>query len=178
MQKLTRVLVFSLLLLSLAVAAFGQTESGQIAGTVKDKTGAVVANAKVTVTAVETNVSRTGTTNSSGNYTFPSLKPTVYKVTIEAPGFSKFIKTITVNVAADVEVSAVLTVGGSSKVVEVSAEAASVNVNTENSTISTVITTSDLENLPTDANRNPYALVGRPATLRMTPTPAAAPAWL
>ncbi len=45
MQKLTRVLVFSLLLLSLAVAAFGQTESGQITGTVKDKTGAVVANA-------------------------------------------------------------------------------------------------------------------------------------
>ncbi len=161
MQKLTRVLVFSLLLLSLAVAAFGQTESGQITGTVKDKTGAVVANAKVTVTAVETNVSRTGTTNASGNYTFPSLKPAVYKVTIEAPGFAKFVRTLTVNVAADVEVSAVLNVGGSSTVVEVSADAASVNVNTENSTISTVITTSDLENLPTDANRNPYALVGQ-----------------
>ncbi len=45
--------------------------------------------------------------------------------------------------------------------VEVSADAASVNVNTENSTLPRVITTSDLENLPTDSNRNPYALVGQ-----------------
>jgi outer membrane receptor protein involved in Fe transport len=161
MQKLTRVLVFSLLLLSLAVAAFGQTESGQIAGTVKDKTGAVVANAKVTVTAVDTNVSRTGTTNASGIYTFPALKPAAYKVTIEAAGFQKFERRLEVYVSSNNDVSAVLSVLGSATVVEVSAEAASVNVNTENSTISTVITTSDLENLPTDANRNPYALVGQ-----------------
>jgi hypothetical protein len=161
MQKLTRVLVFSLLLLSLAVAAFGQTESGQIAGTVKDKTGAVVANAKVTVTAVDTNVSRTGTTNASGIYTFPALKPAAYKVTIEAAGFQKFERRLEVYVSSNNDVSAVLSVLGSATVVEVSADAQSISVNNENSTISTVINTADLENLPTDANRNPYALVGQ-----------------
>ncbi len=160
MQKLTRVLVFSLLLLSLAVAAFGQTETGQISGTVKDKTGAVVANAKVIVTAVETNVSRTGVTNSSGIYNFPSLKPALYKVTIEAAGFAKFERKAEVYVAGSVDVSATLAVGTSSTVVEVSEISSDVAVNTENQTISTVITTKDLDTLPTDANRNPYALVG------------------
>jgi len=161
MQKLTRVLVFSLLLLSLAVAAFGQTESGQITGTVKDKTGAVVANAKVTVTAVDTNVSRTGTTNTSGIYTFPGLKPAAYKVTIEATGFQKFERRLEVYVSSSNDVSAVLGVLGSATVVEVSEVSAAVEVNTENQTISTVINSKDLETLPTDQYRNPYALVSQ-----------------
>ena len=160
MQKLLKVLGLSLLLLSLAIAAVAQTETGQITGTVKDKSGAVVPNAKVTLVAVETNTTRTAVTGASGLYNFPSLKPTTYKVIIEATGFQKFERQVTVNVSANVDVSPNLTIGASSTVVEVSATSSDVAVNTENQTISTVITTGELENLPTDATRNPYALVG------------------
>jgi outer membrane receptor protein involved in Fe transport len=159
MQKLLKVLGLMLLLLSFAVTAFGQTETGQITGTVKDKSGAVVPNAKVTLIAVETNTTRTALTSAAGLYNFPSLKPATYKVIVEAAGFEKFERQITVNVASNVEVSAQLTVGSSTTVVEVSATSADIAVNTENQTISTVINTGDLENLPTDSNRNPYALV-------------------
>jgi outer membrane receptor protein involved in Fe transport len=161
MQKLLKVLGLTLLLLSFAVTAFGQTETGQITGTVKDKSGAVVPNAKVTLVAVETNTTRTAITTAAGLYTFPSLKPATYKVTVEATGFEKFERQVTVNVSSNVDVSPNLLVGSSSTVVEVSATSADVAVNTENQTISTVITSTELEQLPTDKNRNPYALVGQ-----------------
>jgi len=161
MQKLLKVLGLSLLLLSLAIAAVAQTETGQITGTVKDKSGAVVPNAKVTLVAVETNTTRTAVTSAAGLYNFPSLKPTTYKVIVEATGFQKFERQVTVNVSSNVDVSPSLTIGASSTVVEVSATSADVAVNTENQTISTVITSEELQALPTDANRNPYALVGQ-----------------
>jgi outer membrane receptor protein involved in Fe transport len=160
MQKLLKVLGLTLLLLSFAVTAFGQTETGQITGTVKDKSGAVVPNAKVTLVAVETNTTRTAITSAAGLYNFPSLKPAVYKVTVEAAGFERFERQVTVNVASNVDVSAQLLVGSSTTVVEVTATSADIAVNTENQTISTVINTGELEQLPTDPNRNPYALVG------------------
>jgi hypothetical protein len=149
MQKLLKVLGLTLLLLSFAVTAFGQTETGQITGTVKDKSGAVVPNAKVTLVAVETNTTRTAITTAAGLYTFPSLKPATYKVTVEATGFEKFERQVTVNVSSNVDVSPNLLVGSSSTVVEVSATSADVAVNTENQTISTVITSTELEQLPT-----------------------------
>jgi hypothetical protein len=158
MQKLLKVLGLTLLL-AFAVAAFGQTETGQITGTVKDKSGAVVPNAKVTLVAVDTNATRTASTTSAGLYTFPSLKPAVYKVTVEATGFQKYEKTVEVYVSANLEVSPVLAVGTSTTVVEVSADASSVAVNTENQTMSEVINSTELSALPTDQNRNPYALV-------------------
>jgi outer membrane receptor protein involved in Fe transport len=159
MQKLMKVLGITLVLLLLAALAFGQTETGQITGTVKDKSGAVVPNAKVTATAVETGVTREAKSNAAGLYTFPALKPTTYKVIVEAQGFEKFERVVTVNVSTNIDISPSLVVGATSTVVEVSATSADVAVNTENQTISTVITSNDLENLPTTADRNPYALV-------------------
>ena len=127
----------------------------------KDKSGAVVPGAKITLVAVDTNTTRTAVSTAAGLYTFPSLKPAIYKVTIEATGFQKYEHQVTVNVSSNVDVSPNLTVGSSSVVVEVSATSADVAVNTENQTMSTVITSEELQALPTDANRNPYALVGQ-----------------
>jgi hypothetical protein len=49
MQKLLKVLGLTLLLLSFAAVSYGQAVSGDLVGTVTDKTGAVVANAQVDV---------------------------------------------------------------------------------------------------------------------------------
>src|SRR6516165_238735 len=79
-----------LILLVCSAVAFGQTETGSVNGVVKDSTGAVVVNAKVTLTSLATDAARSTTTNSSGLYSLASLKPATYKLTVEAQGFQKY----------------------------------------------------------------------------------------
>ncbi len=67
------------MLLSAAVV-YGQAVSATLLGNVTDVSGAVVPNAKVTITEQNTNVSRSAETNESGNYTFPDLPPGEYSV--------------------------------------------------------------------------------------------------
>jgi hypothetical protein len=78
---------------SFAIAVYAQSDRGSIRGSVTDPTGALVANAKVTVTNVETNETREVTTNDEGSYNIPELKAAVYRITVEASGF----KTATVD---------------------------------------------------------------------------------
>jgi hypothetical protein len=78
-----------LLGLLLVIAVFAQRDLGTIAGTVTDPTGAAIPNAKITITEVATNESYTLTSNSSGEYVRPALKPGTYTVAAEAQGFRR-----------------------------------------------------------------------------------------
>src|SRR5919112_6088133 len=83
---------FSVALLALAfvlspAAAFAQSDRGAITGTVADPQGAVVPNAKVTATSLDTGEVREVTTGDSGSYTMPELKAGRWKVSAEAAGF-------------------------------------------------------------------------------------------
>jgi outer membrane receptor protein involved in Fe transport len=153
-------LAFLLVAVILPLACFGQTETGQISGTVKDPTGAVVAGAKVTIKSVNTGFTREAVTNSAGLYVVSSLHPDTYEVSVEATGFQKWGRQIQVAVGSENDGSAQLTVGAAATTVEVSAVGEAVAVNTENQTLSQIVTTTDLNRLPTDQDRNPYALVG------------------
>src|SRR5215208_596977 len=70
------------------VPASAQTDRGTITGTVTDPAGAVVADAKVTATNLNTGEARTTTTSGEGTYTFPELKADPWKLTVEAAGFN------------------------------------------------------------------------------------------
>src|SRR5260370_42017747 len=83
------VVTFSVALTTLP--CFGQT-FGEITGVVTDSSGGLVVGATVTVTNPETGVTRTATTNTAGNYTFPSLLPGVYSVKSEMQGFQAEIR--------------------------------------------------------------------------------------
>lgn len=74
----------------LAVAAFSQTTSGSITGTVADPTGAVVPNAAVTVTNEGTGIERKVTTTASGVFNVPNLDVGSYRLTVTAPGFATY----------------------------------------------------------------------------------------
>ena len=89
MKCLRLTCTLSVLLLCFALSSFGQAVNATLLGIVTDASGAVVPNAKVTITEVNTGVSRSGQTNESGNYTFPDLPPGQYSVTVEAAGFKK-----------------------------------------------------------------------------------------
>ncbi len=83
--------VIAVVLLSLLFSAsvFGQAVNATLLGSVSDVSGASVANAKVTLTESNTDVSRTAQTNESGNFVFPDLPPGNYSVTVEMTGFKK-----------------------------------------------------------------------------------------
>jgi hypothetical protein len=70
------------------MTARAQYENGGLIGTIHDVSGAVVANATVTVTNVNTGIATKVTTNASGDYEVPSLRVGTYGITAEAPGFA------------------------------------------------------------------------------------------
>ncbi|MGB7553405.1 MAG: carboxypeptidase regulatory-like domain-containing protein [Candidatus Korobacteraceae bacterium] len=159
MRRNTLRLLSLLAILALfSVWAFGQAESGAINGIVTDKTGAVVVGANVTATSIDTGLVRTTTTKSAGEYTITNLPPKTYDVTIEAQGFQKYTQRVKVGVGSMNDVSAKLSVTGASTTVEVTGSAETAVVNTENQTLSQVINSQEVSNLPT-LTRNPYDLV-------------------
>ena len=83
--------VVSLLLsiLLLVSNVFGQETTGGLQGTVKDPTGAVVANASVEITGTSLGGAKNLETDSSGYYRFANLPPGMYTVTVKAEGFSE-----------------------------------------------------------------------------------------
>jgi outer membrane receptor protein involved in Fe transport len=158
MKALTTFALILALLTFGALTAFPQAETGQILGTVTDPSGASIPGAKVTVRSVATGAERAGTTDALGNFTFPNLLPDTYDVSVSAPGFSSLRQRATVTVGTKVGLDLKLEVGKAETVVEVTGVSAAVTVNTETQTISQVLTTQQLLELPT-ITRNPYALV-------------------
>src|SRR5437764_5437446 len=111
------------LLLCAPVAVFGQAVFGSIVGTVTDASGAAVPQAKVTIVDTGKGVTYNTTTNEAGNYSQTHLILGVYEVRIEAPGFETHVRrNVNVEVDANTQVNAQLTVGSVGEVVSVSAE--------------------------------------------------------
>src|SRR4051812_27360488 len=70
----------------------GQTIFGRISGTVRDKQGAAIPNASVTLTNSATNLARTVATDESGFYTATNLPVGTYSIAVESRGFKKALK--------------------------------------------------------------------------------------
>ncbi len=147
---------FASLLILLSVLGGGQflfaqgTDLGTIRGTVKDPSGAVIANAKVTVTDVETSTSRETNANGVGDFQVFGLKSGRYNVSVTAPGMNtEEINDLAVSGSATVAVSVTLRVSQVAEKMEVSAEATSINV--ENPTISDSIGHQAVIDLPRDS---------------------------
>jgi hypothetical protein len=133
-----------------------QEYRGTIRGVVTDPTHAVVPNAKVTLQNINTTISKTVQTDSSGFYIFDLVQPGSYTVTVEAAGFQKFVQeNITVQTTGDVTVNAVLTIGSLTQTVTVTEQVAQVQFNT--SSLTTTISGSNLRELPV-LSRNPFTL--------------------
>ena len=113
------------LLLCLAVSA--QDATGRIVGTVTDAQGAVVAGAKVSVTNVETGVTRETTSGNDGQYQILQLPIGSYRASAEHPGFRKIVSSAQpLNINATLRVDLKLEVGSLTEVVQVEAQSTGV----------------------------------------------------
>jgi Carboxypeptidase regulatory-like domain/TonB-dependent Receptor Plug Domain len=148
------VLAVALAVLLLPANLHAQAVS-RINGEVTDQAGAMVPEAKVTVTNVDTNVSQTSTTTSAGTYLVIDLIPGTYSVKIEKTGFKTFVsKNVAVVGGATSTVNASLDPGTVTETVEVIAPA--VALQTEQPEIGTTINetlTADLPQLISGNNR-------------------------
>ncbi len=137
----------------LALAAFTPAaraqENATVTGTVVDSSGAVVPNATVVLTNTATGVTRQVTSNAVGAYRFPNVGIGTYDMVVTASGFAKFTRTgIVVNVASTITADAKLNVGSQAQTVTVAAQA--LQVQTETSEVSTLISGEQVRQLSTN----------------------------
>jgi Carboxypeptidase regulatory-like domain len=100
-----------LLVLTFCAAAWAQ-DTGSITGTVKDPSGAAVANAAVVVASPDHGIDRHTATNSSGDFSEAALPGGTYNILVTAPGFKKYqAKGVVLDVAQKARVDVTLEVG-------------------------------------------------------------------
>ena len=125
-RNLTLVGLLALLIACIS-PVLAQTDRGAITGRVTDPNNAVVRDAKVTATNIETNEVREATTNDEGNFTIPQLQAASYRLKVEAPGFkTASIEDVKIAVQITRTVDVTLEIGAIGDTVMVSAESGAV----------------------------------------------------
>src|SRR6202049_4751866 len=140
------------LLLSLLCShpVHGQVVGGTISGTISDRSGAVVANATVSLQNLATGVTTAVTTNAQGLYSLPNLLPGDYQETVSAAGFEKPIRNgIVLTVGAQMVSNVERKVGGSNERIQVSDQPPDLQL--ESSAISSSTDSKTLVELPLNA---------------------------
>ena len=144
MRSLRNGFMATLVFVSLVTA---QGVRATVVGRVTDDTGAVVPGAKITITNVGTNESRSVIVNDSGEYAIPQLAPGQYTVTAEYAGFNKVVRSgIVLETSQQARIDIALKVGTVSEEVEVSAAAPLVT--TENAALGNVVDQKKIVELP------------------------------
>jgi hypothetical protein len=144
--------VFSLLslfaTLSTNSTAMAQSaDTGALAGTVKDPSGAVIAKAEISAINIATAQTRTALSGDNGSFKIVMLPPGKYKVRIGMAGFQTAeFSSITINVTETAVLNPTLKIGMPSETVEVAANAEILQ--TSNSTLGTVVSADEVVALP------------------------------
>jgi len=125
----------------------GQVVGGTISGRVTDISGAAIANAKVSIQNIATDVATTVTTNQQGIFTAPNLLPGDYEARVSAMGFQTSVQNnITLTVGAQQSLNFTMKVGTINETVEVNAVSSDLQL--ASSTISGVEDSKTIVELP------------------------------
>ncbi len=150
-------LIFLVALLLATTPAWSQVGTTSIRGVVTDKTGAVIAAAKVSLNNVGQALTRETSTSSTGEYEFLALPPGSYTLTVQMTGFRKFEnKNVQLLVNSPTTVNVTLEVGATNQTVEVSAQA--VTLNTTDASLGIAFNEHQVKELPMDGRNVPDLL--------------------
>lgn len=146
-----------LLVVATTMSAFGQAGRGTISGTITDSSGAIISGAEVALANKATGASQHTVTSAAGLYSFVSLNPGVYQVTVSHKGFATVVRdNVTVSVDQTTEANLSMRVGGAAETVTVTEQADLVEPS--NSTVGQLITAPTIDRVPL-LTRNVFDLV-------------------
>ncbi|WP_348262894.1 TonB-dependent receptor [Telmatobacter sp. DSM 110680] len=159
MKNVLKILALVVLIVApfISIELSAQVETGQLAGTVTDPTGAVLAGATVTAKNTGTNAVRNEITSETGAYRITGLEPATYEVVIQSTSFQPYTAKVQITVGGHVTLDAKLSVGSSTTQVEVVGEGGS-QVNTQTQELSQIVNEEQISRLPS-LTRNPYDFV-------------------
>jgi opacity protein-like surface antigen len=150
-------------LLALPGAAFAQSTDAVIVGIVSDGSGAAAVGAAVTAVNDATGVAREGLTNETGAYRIGPLVPGTYTLTTKLNGFkTKVQKEVGLQTGAVLKIDFALEVGSISESIEVTGAAPMLQ--TQETSVGGVITTSQLQRIPVNGRNYTRLLVLMPGT--------------
>ena len=130
----------------LVSSLYGQ-QAATLSGVVTDSTAAVIPGAEILLTNVETGETYAGTTNASGSYSIPFIKPGGYDLTVESAGFKAFHQNgFVLDTAADARIDVKLELGEVTEVVTVEADVPLLK--TESSSVGDIVKNKTIANMP------------------------------
>jgi hypothetical protein len=152
-SSIQRLVAVAFLAVSCSALLYAQsTTDGAIGGTVYDTNGAVVANAKVVVRNNGTNAEQTVAADASGYYRVTKLASGSYTVNITVNGFSPYkAEQVIVQVGSVTDLSPRLAIGGTTEIVDVSAETP--QINTTSADFAPTLNQTAISNLPINGGR-------------------------
>ena len=164
MKPISCWIALCVLVLVLAPVLPAQTPTtGMLAGTVKDPSGAVVANAKLVVTSAS-GEERAGNSGPDGSYRFPGLPAGTYSLTVNASGFQTYQASgVEIRITETTDLSPELAVAGTATSVGVSAQAPLVQASS--ATTGRVIGDSQIRELPLPTRNFQQLLTLSPGTV-------------
>jgi hypothetical protein len=167
-MRVRHVILLTVVFLLIATTLPAQVTTAGIFGTIKDRSGAVVPEATVTVTNTETNFSRSAKSEANGDYSFKALPLGPYKVEVTQQGFRAFKQSgIVLEVSRNARVDVVLDIGTLSDAVTVTADAPLVNVS--DAQIGRTVQNREIAQLPL-VNRDIYSLLNLTPGVEMNAT--------
>jgi hypothetical protein len=157
--------LIAMIFLVAGTASVAQSTQGSIVGTVRDKAGALVPGAPITLTNSGEGAVRNTMSNAQGEYSFVDVKAGTYSIEISTPGFEKWSVTGAVlNTQQQLRIDAALVVGSVDQTVHVSGDSVTA-IDTDSPSISAVYSSTDVSNLPVNtrasaAGTSAYNIVG------------------
>ena len=151
------------LLVACAVTGLSQNATTSLRGVIKDSSGAVIPSAKITITDHSTGRTLNATSGASGEYSFSQISPATYQITVTAPGFATQSKTAELLVSQPATIDFTVSVQASQEIVNVSAEAQTLN--TTDASLGDSMNNTLIQSLPSEGRNVPDLLALQPGVL-------------
>lgn len=143
---LIALVVASVAFLAPVAMAQARLTGADLRGTIVDPSGAMLAGANVTVTSLETGVTRSAVADSHGRYFLAALPPGTYRLTAELAGFTpQKRESVQLRLGQSVEVDFSLQLAGQVEEITVSEQAV---IDSDNTTVAAVVGQQQIESLP------------------------------
>ena len=146
-QRTSWAWLIALAIALIATPLVAQKITGTISGVVSDPTGAVISQATVTITNVDTGLVRTVTTNDMGEYIAPDLPNGNYHIVVKQANFKEaVVSKVELHVASTALVNVQLQLGNTSE--QVTVEANAIQVQTDSAQLGEVVVGKQVTELP------------------------------